>query len=71
MRALKNFIGRSWLLLPVSLSLQACSAFPQLIRHSDALTPEGRHILVTHPRGPTLVFRLASKGTVFKVPPKA
>jgi WD40 repeat protein len=35
-----------------------------------ALTPEGRHLLVTHPKGPTLVFRLAPRGTPFAVPTK-
>jgi hypothetical protein len=32
-----------------------------------ALTPEGRHVVVGHPRGPALVFRLAPRGRPFDV----
>src|SRR5262249_51233876 len=35
---------------------------------SVALTPEGRHLIASHPRGPALVFRLAPRGRPFEVP---
>jgi hypothetical protein len=36
--------------------------------HGMALTPEGRHLIAGHPRGPALVFRLSPRGRPFEVP---
>ena len=35
---------------------------------SFALSPEGRHLAVTHPNGAIYVLRLAPLGTVYRLP---
>src|SRR5262249_12036059 len=39
--------------------------------HGIALSPEGRHLAVCNPNGTVYVLRLAKRGEVFEVPPRA
>jgi hypothetical protein len=36
--------------------------------HAVALSPEGRHLAVSHPNGRVYVLRLAKPGAVYRVP---